>query len=1040
MAVSARGKGARLRRGKSPRSSAGSPSAAVAAAAGSGSRKRRVKEQPGPSPRSGPPATPVGGGSSAKRRRQGPPPGGARALHPPPGWQEPFVEHPPPPRHEHFAPTSGTHALSLHRCAFTEWPISGGTAAAGVALPGGGYLLAVGRASGVVEVRSSALGWGTLAALPAPPVEGATVGRRLRGGRGGDGVAGQLDGAGAAVVAALAWAPTPVGVLLWAARRDGSLSLLRVGGGGVGVVVRLELGGGPLWSLAPAPAAPAWAAAAAAATGVGAETGLAVAVGCDDRRVRVVAPADETTLTPSVVAAAPGAEVVEGMAAAASSALAWEVRSAGPPGGSRVLSVDWKGDEASGLQTLVAGEAKGGLRWLVKAPPAGWERHTGAAGGGCVGSGGRPPTGVWTAGDWSVGVRTRLVSHGQPVAVWAAAFLPTGNVVTGDGTGRVVVWGAAAVAEAEFRVEGLVGAVTSLAAGELPPPDGAARGDMMVFVGAENGAVGALRAELPTPKATGAAARAVTTWSAFRGRRSHDADVRAVASLGGGVWASTGLDAGVVVWSGWDWLREARPVKVLPSPAPAVAPVTTVVPAGPWGSERALLVRAAANLQLWTFPSPPVGRPTGPEADPVLLLEVVVRGVGGAVLAAAAAPQLTALAAAGVTGGAVYWLERVAEEGVGHGGNSGPLLVDEQPTFVVVPAALDAAANAAVAGARRLEFVGGARTALAAISADGRVVHLLVAAAAAVGGKGGGGVGEAPAYQLAGSWSVEEAAAVAAGASFLDAPTAAPLPSGEVGFVTMAVGGPPPGGRDASPAGPVVAVADTHGRVALLSLAAPLSPRPPVGGPSGRPAATFTCVRPSSAAQPVTALAFDGPNERLAAITAARRVHVYDVTAQGLVETPWSAAYSAALPLRRVVPESRWPVTSPFAAVWPGGRAGAGTILVFATDFAAALVMGADPPPYTLPLTVGAGVVDVVPPAEHRASRMAVRSTGAKVWVRREMCLWAVPGGQVMVLGPFANVLGAGTMGPGGEVAVVERPTATLTQYLPQVLPKRSLK
>lgn len=183
---------------------------AAGGAAAGGPASRRQKKQPWRSLSKG--AAAAAGAAPLQRR------GGAAV---------PVFPPPPTPG------TPRTGSLSLHRCAFTEWPISGGTAAAGVTLPGGGgALIAVGRANGVVEVRSSALGWGTLAALPAPPVEGTTVGLRVRGGRGGDGLAGQLDGAGPAVVSALAWAPTPVGVLLWAARRDGSLSLLRVGGGG----------------------------------------------------------------------------------------------------------------------------------------------------------------------------------------------------------------------------------------------------------------------------------------------------------------------------------------------------------------------------------------------------------------------------------------------------------------------------------------------------------------------------------------------------------------------------------------------------------------------------------------------------------------------------------------------------------------------------------------------------------------------------------------------------------------------------------------
>ncbi|KAK1858547.1 hypothetical protein I4F81_001148 [Pyropia yezoensis] len=976
---------------------------AAGGAAAGGPASRRQKKQPWRSLSKG--AAAAAGAAPLQRR------GGAAV---------PVFPPPPTPG------TPRTGSLSLHRCAFTEWPISGGTAAAGVTLPGGGgALIAVGRANGVVEVRSSALGWGTLAALPAPPVEGTTVGLRVRGGRGGDGLAGQLDGAGPAVVSALAWAPTPVGVLLWAARRDGSLSLLRVGGGGVTVVVRLDLGGGPLWCLAAAPSAPAWAAATAASTGMAAETGLAVAVGCDDRRVRLVTPADATVLTPAVVAAAPGMEVVEGMAASASSALSWEVRSAGPPGGSRVLSIDWKANASSGLQTLVAGESKGGLRWLTKPPPAGWAPPS------LAGGVGRPPIAAWTSGDWSVAVRTRLISHGEPAAVWAAAFLPTGNVVTGDATGRVMVWGAAAVAEAEFRIEGLVGAVTSLAVGELSPPDGALRGDVMVFVGAENGAVGALRAELLTDGAeSSAAAAASPTWSAFRGRRSHQADVRAVVAVGGGVWASTGLDAGVVVWSGWDWLREARPVRVLPSSAPALPPVTTIVPAGPGGSEGALLVRAAANLQLWTLPSSEVACASGPGSDPVLLLEVVVRGVGGAVLAAAAAPQLTALAAVGVSGGAVYWLERVS----GGSGYVGPLLVDEQPTFVVVPAALDAAASAAVAGARRLEFLGGGRSALVAIAADGRAVHLIVADAV-LSADGGSSTGEAPAYRLAGSWSVDEPAAATKLYGALDA---APMPTGDVGFVTLATG-KRAAAKKRKRAVPMVAVADTHGRVALLCLNAPLSARTLGAGTLDRPGATFTSVHPSTSALPVTALSFDGPCQRLAVVTAAHRVFVYDVSPEGLVETPWSVAFSAAMPLRRVVPESWRAALPPFAVVWPGERAGADTLLVSTYDFTAVLAMGANPEPFTAPLALGDGLVELMQPTDRNANRIVERSAGVKTGVRKPVRMWRVPGGHVLVLGPFQNVLGVGVLGPDGEVAVVERPSATLTHYLPEVLPKRSL-
>ncbi|GAB0492775.1 hypothetical protein MMPV_004044 [Pyropia vietnamensis] len=929
----------------------------------------------------------------------------------------------------------GQHVVELRRvanlkmgsrglpCAFTEWPISGGTAAAGVTLPGdGGVLVAVGRASGVVEVRSSALGWGVLAALPAPPVEGITVGLRLRGGQGGDGVADQRDGAGPAVVSALAWAPTPVGVLLWAARRDGSLSLLRMEAGGLTVVTRLDLGGGSLWCLATAPAAPAWAAATAAATGMAVETGLAVAVGCDDGRVRLVAPADGTVLTPAVVAAAPGTEVVEGIAAIASSALSWDIRLAGPPGSSRVLSVDWKADALSGLQTLVVGEAKGGLRWLTKPPPAGWVPPP------STGGSSRPPVAAWIAGEWSVAVRTRLISHGEPTAVWTAAFLPTGNVVTGDATGRVIVWGDTAVAEAEFRIEGLVGAVTSMAAGELAPLDGSTGGDVMVFVGAENGSVGALRAKLPTDAADGSPASAATlTWSAFRGRRSHMADVRAVVAVGGGVWASTGLDSRVVVWSGWDWLREARPFRLLPSAGPAMAPVTTVVPAGSEGSEGGLLVRVGAILQLWTLPPPSTAETSG---NPLLLLEVVVRGVGGAVLAAAAAPQLTALAAVGVSGGAVYWLKRVSS------GSTGPLVVDEQPTFVVIPVALDAAASAAVAGARRLEFLCHGRVGLMAISADGRTLHLLMADDVPA-FKGSGTTGEAPIYRLAGSWSVDEPTAAT---KLEGARDISPLPTGEVGFVTMAVSEQPVTKKQAGGLRmAMVAVADTHGRVALLCLDRFLSAPPPGVDTPARPAATFTYVQASTLAHPVTAMAFDGPCQRLAVVTAAHQVHVYRVSPAGLVETPWSVVFSAAMPLQRVRTESQWPRPPPFAVVWPGVRAGADTLIVSSINFTAVLAMGADPPPSTKPMASDAGLVEPMRLTEHNIHSVVVRSTGVRVGMHKPVDVWRVPGGHVLMLSALRNVLGVGVLREGGEVAIVERPSSTLSQYLPEVLPKRPL-
>lgn len=311
-------------------------------------------------------------------------------------------------------------------------------------------------------------------------------------------------------------------------------------------------------------------------------------------------------------------------------------------------------------------------------------------------------------------------------------------------------------------------------------------------------------------------------------------------------------------------------------------------------------------------------------------------------------------------------------------------------------------------------------------------VHLLVADAAS---EWRGGSREAPSYRLAGSWSIDEAAA----ATEADGPRdATPSPAADVGFVTMAIGEQAPSeGR--SQATPMVAAADTDGRVALLCLDAPLLPQPAGAEPRGRPRATFTYVHPSTSAHPVTALAFDGSGQRLAVATAAHRVHVYNVTPGDLTETPWSVAFSAAMPLQRVVPERRSLAMPPFAIVWPGGGAGANTLLVSAHDFTAVLAMDADPQPPLPPLALGAGPVKPLRPTKYAAHRVVVRAADVKTGVPKDARVWRVPGGHVLVLGPFSNVLGVGALGPGGEVAVVERPSSTLTEYLPAVLPKRSL-
>jgi len=626
----------------------------------------------------------------------------------------------------------------------------------------------------------------------------------------------------------------------------------------------------------------------------------------------------------------------------------------------------------------------------------------------------------------------------------------------------VTVWGAAAVSEAEFRIEGLDGAVTSLAVGSMAPAAGAgADGDLLVFVGAENGGVAALRSAPDGGGGATAAGPASAAWSVTRGRGLHDADVRAVVALGDGVWASAGLDGRVCVWSTPTFLGGAFVDRVLPAAAPAGAPVAVVVRGGGGAPDGAVLVRAAGCLQLWTLP-PPLGEGGGgggggaggaaaaAAVDPTLVLEVVARGMGGVVGAAAAADDLSALAAAGAAGAAVYCLERVG------GDAAAPLVVGGAPAFVVVPAVLDAAATAAAAGARRLAFVGGGRAGLVAIAADGLAVHLLLA----VGGDGGDGGGDKddsgdrapPAYRLAGSWSIDEA--VAARGDDASAPTV--HPGRETAFTTLAVG--------ACAAGPLVALADTGGGVALLCVTSPLAATGADGGPrrGRRPAATLTAVRVAGGVTPVSAAAIDAAGGRLAAVTTGRRVRVFAVVGGRLGgETAWSAAYAEANPLRRAGGSAKSAAPPPpFAAAWLDGPATAGggggprlrggggggggggdggggdTLVVGSHDRAVALIMGPAPPPGTPSVGTNKGAVRAV---RDRAVGVVLRSAagvGATGRARRARA-WDVPGGEVVALGTYANVLSVGVLAGGGDVAVVERPTKSLVEYLPAVLPRR---
>lgn len=390
-----------------------------------------------------------------------------------------------------------TASLTKHVLSCIDWPVSG---VAALAVAPDGRLLASARADGSLELRRA----GPHAAPPACTVPPPPVAA------GGAADAHIADSAISSLV--FAGAETIV-----ASRVDGTLEIFRVVDGHfLEATVALRLPGGALWAVA--------------------AHGRCIAVACDDRRVRIVrARNDDGPPFPADPAA-------------------YDVRSL-PRGPSRVLCVAW----ADAGATLVAGDAKGGLRWLS------------AATGSVLGIG-------------------RLRGD---VRIWCVAVAKRGaEIVAGDSTGRVTTWDAAThVLCDEIRIEALHGDVLSLAA-VAPATDGRDIGET-VLVASAGGSVGAIVAP--------PAARAGDRWAPVRAKRLHTHDVRALAVLppqsGGGAasFVTGALDSTMCVLPVASLLREdVRPERIRPFASPSSQPHVQFIP-----RRNVVVARHASSVDVW---------------------------------------------------------------------------------------------------------------------------------------------------------------------------------------------------------------------------------------------------------------------------------------------------------------------------------------------------------------------------------------------------------------------------------------------------------
>lgn len=290
-----------------------------------------------------------------------------------------------------------------------------------------GSVVATARANGDVEVRGR-VGLGAMA-----------FGVLQSGGQVMKGKAGTIR-AGSGAASCMAFSCEEILVV---GRIDGVLEIVKVMEGWyLEVVARIVLPGGAVWAVD--------------------VRNERIAVACNDGFVRVVKARDGGW---------PVGEMEYDIAALRA-------------GGKRVLSVRWIDDE-----TLVVGDARGGVRWLKIS-------------GGVVGKG---------------------LLGGSDVKVWCLVVVKEGKeVISGDSTGRLGVWDVATGTLMEqINIEGIAGDV--LAA--VLAPKGGRGGGEMVLVSSADGCVGALVA------APGA--RPGDAWTTVRAHRLHDHDIRGLTVLKG---------------------------------------------------------------------------------------------------------------------------------------------------------------------------------------------------------------------------------------------------------------------------------------------------------------------------------------------------------------------------------------------------------------------------------------------------------------------------------------------------------------------------